>query len=226
MTIDAPEMIDIGSVQIDLAKAENWVRKYTDAKKNITGKNPYAYPAYDRYEQETNDPMRITDADHLAPTLLNVPPTVRAFYGLQRIRGLLEAALANEDLALPLADIDDPARVTAMVKPLYAILDDPKTKPSGIRATTLSKVLHRKRPESIVLHDKWVRMCYVGDRKPVRRATRRSWADYMVAVTAAMGEDIRRQPVQFARLHAATGAPGTLTHVRLLDIVAWTSQGG
>lgn len=47
----------------------------------------------------------------------------------------------------------------------------------------------------------------------------------MAAVTNAIGDDIRRQPAAFARLDAASGARDPLTHVRLLDILAWTSQG-
>jgi hypothetical protein len=105
----------------------------------------------------------------------------------------LEAGLANDDLGVPLAEIDDPARVAAMVKPLYAVLDDPQGRPWNVHATTLSKVLHRKRPKSIVLHDKWVNTCYVGGNGPVKRVRDRSWADYMVAITLAIGQDIRTQ---------------------------------
>ena len=157
--------------------------------------------------------------------LLNVRLSVRAFYGLQGIRGILESGLANEDLQQPLAAIDNPERVAKMVKPLYGVLDDPKTKPWGVEGTTLSKVLHRKVPHSLVLHDRWVWACYVGDSGPVPRAHDRSWADYMTAVTTAIGEDIRTQPEAFSQLDAATGARGQLSHVRLLDILAWKSQG-
>lgn len=219
------ECVRVGHVRIPITTAEAWIREYTDAERNMFARNPYAYPAYDDYERETNDPLRITDADLLAPALLNVTPTIRGFYGLQRIRKTLESALANKNLARPLADISDRAQIGEMVKPLYAVLDDDTLKPPGIRATTLSKVLHRKRPDSIVLHDKWVRACYVGDGRPVPRAERRSWADYMTAVTIAIGEDIRDQPAAFVQLSGATQSPGSLTHVRLLDILAWKSQG-
>jgi hypothetical protein len=215
----------VGSVPIALATAVRWVREYTDVEKNATGKAPYAYPAYDHYESETNDPLRITDADLLAPVLLNVPPKIRTFYDLQRIRGILESGLANDDLARPLAEIEDPGRIAAMVKPLYAVIDDPKTKPWRVRATLLSKVLHRKRPQSLILHDKWVKACYVGDGKPVTPVKGRTWADYIAAVTTAIGDDIRGQQPAFAQLDAATGTPGTISHVRLLDILAWRSQG-
>lgn len=223
------DQVKVGHVEIPLREAAGWVRTYTDIKKNTTGSAPYAYPAYDHYQaDEGNDPKRLTDADLLAPVLLNVTPKIRSFYDLQRIRGNLEDALNNPDLELPLAETSDSARIAEMVAPLYAVLDDPVTKPWRVRATLLSKILHRKRPQSLVLHDKWVRACYVGDGKPVPSVPSgqtRTWADYMTAVTAAIGHDIRTQPGAFAELDDATGTPGQLSHVRLLDILAWTSQG-
>jgi hypothetical protein len=224
MAVELGEQVTIGQVSIPVAVARDWVACYTDPE-NTDGPRPYAYPAYDEYNTDSNDPLRITDADLLAPTLLNVAPTVRAFYGLQRVRPLLEQALANPDLAHPLGDLDDPERIAAMVKPLYAVLDDPATKPPKVRATLLSKVLHRKRPQSIVLHDKWVKSCYLGPDGPIRLDPNRSWADYMAAVTLAIWTDLRRQRELFAQLDAATSHPGTLSHVRLLDILAWTSRG-
>ena len=34
-----------------------------------------------------------------------------------------------------LAEIEDPERIMAIVKPLHAVLDDPATKPWGVRET-------------------------------------------------------------------------------------------
>jgi hypothetical protein len=226
MTTITGDPVKVGHVEIPLSTAVDWVRSYTDIEKNTTRSAPYAYPAYDQYQaDEGNDPQRLTDADLLAPVLLNVTPKIRSFYNLQRIRSNLQEALNNPDLERPLAETSDPARIAGMVAPLYAVLDDPATKPWRVRATLLSKILHRKRPQSLVLHDKWVRACYVGDGKPVPAAKTRTWADYMTALTAAIGDDIRNQPGAFAELDDATGTPGQLSHVRLLDIIAWKSQG-
>lgn len=216
--------IRIGGVSVPLVTAQRWVSEYTDVN-NASATNPYAYPAYDRYEGDRNDPRLLTDADFLAPGLLNVPVKIRSYYDLQRLRPDLEAGLANDDLGVPLAEIDDPARVAAMVKPLYAVLDDPQRRPWNVYATTLSKVLHRKRPKSLVLHDKWVNTCYVGGGGPVERVRDRSWADYMVAITLAIGQDIRTQLELFKLLDQATSCPGELTHIRILDILAWKSKG-
>jgi hypothetical protein len=94
-----------------------------------------------------------------------------------------------------------------------------------VNATTLSKVLHRKRPQSLVLHDKWVNACYVGGDGPVQRVRARSWADYMAEITIAIGSDIRNQREMFKLLDESTRSPEELTHVRLLDILAWRSKG-
>jgi hypothetical protein len=216
--------IVVGNVLVPLEQAQQWVCEYTDLQ-NVSAPHPYAYPAYDTYESEPNDPRRLSDADLLAPGLLNVPVKIRSYYDLQRIRPQLEAGLANSDLELPLAELDDPARIAAIVTPLYTVLDDPRCKPWNVNATTLSKVLHRKRPQSLVLHDRWVSACYVGPNGPVHPAKKRSWADYMTELTIAIGSDIRSQRAAFNMLEGATSPPAVLSHVRLLDIVAWTSKG-
>jgi hypothetical protein len=217
-------IVQIGGVSVPLEKAQRWVREYT-SEANTSASHPYAYPAYDQYESGRNNPFALTDADLLAPGLLNVPVKIRSYYGLQRIRPALEAALSNEDLGLALGEIEDPARISAMVGPLYAVLDDRETKPWHVNGTTLSKILHRKRPESLVLHDKWVRRCYLGPRGPVPQRKGRTWADYMAAISVAIGRDIRTQRSSFVALDDASTCPGELSYVRLLDILAWKSKG-
>ena len=104
---------------------------------------------------------------------------------------------------------------------MYSLLDDPHTKPWGISGTTLSKVLHRKRPESLALHDRWVQACYLGEGAPVPRARSRSWAGYMTLVGQAMARDLRTQPQQFSALQDVSKAQPPLTDLRILDILAW-----
>ena len=224
MTTNTGNLVRVGNVEIPLATAVGWVRSYTNEARNTTSPRPYAYPAYDRFDRDGNDPGRLTDADLLAPGLLNVPVKIRTFYDLQRIRPVLEDVLRNPELERPLDDLDA-ATVSATMAPLYAVLDDPKTKPWNANATTLSKVLHRKRPRVLVLHDRWVRECYVGDSGPVPKVNDRSWADYMTAISTAIGHDIRTQRSAFEALDSATSNPGELTPVRLLDILAWMSRG-
>ncbi|WP_162625543.1 DUF6308 family protein [Mycolicibacterium llatzerense] len=218
------ENLQVGKLQIPFDVARRWIADYTN-EANGWSTNPYAFPAYDRYQQQHNDPSRLTDADLLAPGLLNVPVKLRTFYGLRHVRAKLELALANNDLGFDLATIEDSTRIAGMIKPLYAVLDDPVTSPWGVGVTLLSKVLHRKRPKSIVLHDKWVQRCYVGKDAPVVPVKGRSWSDYMTAITEAIARDIRTQAGVFTLLDRATSSPGELSHVRLLDILAWQSKG-
>ena len=163
----------------------------------------------------------LTDGDLLAPAMLNVKIKIRSFYGLEAVRPALEKALGDEALATPLAEqTEDEVRRT--VPALYEVLDTPD-RPWGIKATKLSKVLHRKRPASVVLHDRWVYACYVGDGAPVPRARRRSWAEYMTLLTLAVRPDLRDQAAALDRV--AEAAPDDVSRVRLLDILAWRSQG-
>lgn len=224
MTTTTGETLRVGAVSIAFTTAQEWVRTYTT--RDTTGAQPYAYPAYDLYQPDDNPPDRLTDADLLAPGLLNVPVKIRSFYGLQRIRPELEKALAHPGLDTPLTEAD-PDTIADTVGPLYEVLDDPDTKPWGVEGTTLSKILHRKRPRTLVLHDKWVRACYVGTtgEHPVPQVQQRSWAEYMTLITGAIAEDLRTQTATFAALDALTPVPGELSDVRLLDILAWTSQG-
>jgi hypothetical protein len=213
--------VRVGRFEIQLELACDWVGKYTDAGRNRTATDPYAYPAYDVFDADLNDPAVLLDADLLAPGLLNVPVSIRSFYGLQSIRDALQRLLSRAELASPLAGISDEV-IADLVGPFYALLDDSKTKPWGVGGTTLSKVLHRKRPNSIGLHDRWVHACYVGEGAPVPRAETRSWADYMTLVAQAMAADLRDPPGQFSTLRRASHAEPTLSDLRVLDILAWS----
>jgi len=46
-----------------------------------------------------------------------------------------------------------------------------------------------------------------------------------VAEANLIGSDIRSQRAAFNMLEGATSPPAVLSHIRLLDIVAWTSKG-
>jgi hypothetical protein len=102
---------------------------------------------------------------------------------------------------------------------LFGVLDDVRV--LGVRGTTLSKVLHRKRPRLIPLHDRHVRAAYVP--VPVAAANRRSWTTYMTLMMEAMRSDLSKCPEVWAELSAIpSGSDGVLTHLRTLDIVAWS----
>ncbi|WP_295696717.1 DUF6308 family protein [Lapillicoccus sp.] len=208
--------VRIGRVVVSLETASAWIRDYTNAASNVVSERPYAFSAYDCYDGGTAEPDRLTDGDLLAPGLLNVPVKIRSFYGLQRVRGQLEEALRRPVGETPLAAVSDLQELKQAVQALYEVLDHPAVRPWGVGGTTLSKVLHRKRPHSVVLHDRWVRACYVGDDAPVPHAKARSWADYMILITEAIREDIATQHGGFEVLQAATRKSGLLTDARIL----------
>lgn len=210
--------VNIGKYVIPLDRACAWISEYTDRDANLTSTSPFAYPAYDEYAAGTNDPDVLTDGDLLAPMLLNVGVKIRSFYGLQAIRDDLTTALAAESLATPLADLDH-TQIATTISPLYAVLDDHR-RPWGVNGTTLSKILHRKRPNSVVLHDRWVRACYL-DTEYVRVDPNRSWADYMTAVSIGIREDLISQPSALGALRSASKANPPLSDIRLIDILAW-----
>lgn len=47
MTAPSLEQIQVGSVSVPLATAQQWVTEYTNVE-NTAAANPYAYPAYDQ----------------------------------------------------------------------------------------------------------------------------------------------------------------------------------
>lgn len=213
------ETISVGRARVSEADAVQWLTAYTDEAKSRASKKPYAFPAYDRFESGSAT-SHLNDGDLLAPVLLNVGISIRSFYGLQAVRGQLETALQDSRLDTPLAAAP-PELVEQAVSSIYGILDDPKARPIGIWGTKLSKVVHRKRPAFLVLHDKWVRACYVGKGAPVPLAKKRSWADYMVLVTLAIQADLQAAEAGLKDLREQVPSIGELSDVRVLDILAW-----
>lgn len=215
------DMMRVGQVNIGMDQARRWVRSYT-ATTHANSKKPYAYLAYD-FLETGSDPRSLNDGDLLAPVLVNAAPSVSAFYRLRAMAPALSAALGPSDE--PLGTLTDP-EIKRTVWSLYDVLDqDLRTHPRhGVSGTTLSKVLHRKRPMTLCLHDKWVLACYVGAEAPVPRARARSWADYMTLISQAMAADLRSQSEQFEALrNEIQGAPPS--DLRILDILAWSSRG-
>lgn len=235
MATQNSDTIKLGGLPaISMQKAKEWVEEYTDAAVNTAAANPFAFPAYDQYRAGDNVPGELDDADLLAPTLLNVTISIRSYYALQQQRQHLQHGLAVDALASPLADLND-EDIETHIGGLFAILDEgePASRDEdesgasllhGIGATKLSKVLHRKRPQSVPLHDMWVRACYVGDNGyPVPRAKNRTWREYMTLMSRAMASDLRKQRAQFQELQAASKASPPLSDLRLLDIIAWNA---
>lgn len=213
--------IRVGGTLIPVCMAGDWLSSYTDSARH-TSKSPSAHPAYDHLDTGSA-PDELNGGDLLAPTLLNAAPSVSAFCRLQAMSTRLEVALSRCP-ADPLASVAEDT-IREVVGNLYAVLDeDHKTHPAhGVGGTTLSKVLHRKRPTFLCLNDQFVWSCYV-ENGPIPRVRSRSWSEYMVELALAMRKDLIQQSEEMKALRDHVMGEG-LSDLRILDILAWTSQG-
>lgn len=216
MTIDT---VRIGAAEVTMSDAHQWLGSYFDETGNRTRKDPFAYPAYDRLDTGSG-PDVLNDGDLLAPTLLNAAPKIVAFFSLQRTRERLQDALSVIDAGLSLSDAVAAGTTPTLLGNLVSVLDDPAAGMQGVRLTTLTKVLHRKRPAFVPLYDQFVKACYVG-RTPEHPVAYRSQVRtdvYFVDVAAAISADLDAQPEAFAELAAQVPDVSSL---RLLDVLAW-----
>ncbi len=225
MATSRSDEFKVGRVQVPLATALKWLAGYLNQELNETAKKPFAYPAYDHYEPGAVDANEISDGDLLAPMLLNVKVSVRSLYALQAVRSKMEAALEKVKPETELAHARDD-EVRALVGPLYAVLDPEMSRPSGVKATTLSKIYHRKRPKFALLHDRWVRACYVGSGAPVRDDPDRTWAEYMISLSLEVRNDLVANADVLGDLREHPGIGDRVSDLRILDILAWSSRGG
>ncbi len=150
----------VGGVTVPRAAA------LASAKTYLSGRGTYGYPAYDAYDAGSN-PWQVTDADLLAPALLNVTPRLPAFYALGMVRPQLEQWLSQIplDARLEQAGTDE----LTLLADLFAVLDGNDVR--GVQGTTLAKIMHRKRPAFVPLYDRCIWRCYVGiDGAPIPRS--------------------------------------------------------
>jgi hypothetical protein len=207
----------VGNRKIALGKAKDWVRDYTDPGQ-AESKKPFGYPWYDTYN--TGESELLVDGDLLAPVLLNVRPSIAAYASLSRMRPELNEVLATIDVDESLLDVEDVEVVGRLFAPL-----DVKPRPFGVKATTLAKVLHRKRPRFVPLFDREVRACYFekhGATTP-RLTTHRteSWADFMMKVAGVIRSDILAAQDEWEAVQAANAGSHPIGLLRTFDIVAW-----
>ena len=164
----------------------------------LTG--PFAAATFDLLG--ANDPMRITVADLLAVTLLNVlvpAHAVRALLGdeAETISELLAAV--PPDVALWDAGDSDLDAATA----LWGLLEDH----AGIGWVTAGKLLSRKRPHMIPVIDSVIE-------RVLRPPSGRFWA----TLRMALRDESRRAAVEALRPPGLTLEVSTL---RLLDVAIW-----
>ena len=91
-----------------------------------------------------------------------------------------------------------------------------------VRLTTLTKVLHRKKPELLPLFDLNIRRCYVyrGDHPPLARFKMSESREFIQAWVTAAQKDLKEGAQCWRQV--ASLAPGPkITPLRAMDIVGW-----
>jgi len=142
----------IGGMRLQREAAFEQARHY------LTVGRGWAYPSYDGYDAaHARGPL--TDADLLAPVLLNVRQMSITTYeqlqnALPRLQELLDLIPERESLA------DAGAAEFELLGELFGVVDNSAIR--GARGTVISKILHRKRPGFIPLYDPRVGAVYQG----------------------------------------------------------------
>lgn len=203
--------IHVGGARADLTVVRSFVHRYLN-----TPTEHWAYPAYDTYGGSAGE---LSGPDLLAPILLNVSRiSVRTYDELHAGFAALNERFSVPALEQTLAD-GGPDTLDALVD-LFALLDDPGY--HGVRLTTFTKILHRKRPATVPLYDEHIRRCYqeIGD--PIRLPSEqgRSRTRFVRAWLTELQADLVAQRQQFEELASLAPGPG-ITALRAFDIVGW-----
>jgi Family of unknown function (DUF6308) len=215
MTSPAPPRplgpVRIGGVEVDRALALESARGY------LSRRDRFGYPAYDSFGSE-GGPWRVSDADFVAPVLLNAEMNSRTFYALEGVREHLEQWLVGIPLDARLVEAG-PAEL-AQLGELFSVLDSDDL-PVDARGSILAKVMHRKRPAFIPLYDRFVDYCYRGvEDAPVPKDRKRGWRAFIPLLGRAIIDDLLAEGQFFEEVAGLAQGP-VITPLRALDIVAW-----
>lgn len=208
---DSPKSLRIGGVELDHTLAMESARSY------LSRRDRFGYPAYDSFGSE-GGPWKVSDADFVAPVLLNAEMNSRTFYALEAIRPHLEHWLVTIPVDARLVEAG-PAELDRLGE-LFSVLDSDDL-PGNARGSILAKVMHRKRPAFIPLYDRFVDYCYRGaDGAPIPKDRKRSWQEFLPMLGQAIITDLTTGRDFFQEVAALAKAP-SITSLRALDIVAW-----
>lgn len=203
----------VGGRTVDFAQAKEWAHTYLVGRPGTS-----AYPAYDDYPGSPGE--RVGKQDLLAIALLNVSnKPLPVYYGLEVLLPLLNERLnvlaLEEDLVSA-----GPETIERIVH-LLNVIEERPTK--HVKLTTLSKVLHRKRPALLPLFDDNIAYCYSecpGSPVPYLKEGTRSRAEYRSLWLTALQEDLSSQLDEWKELAAIAPGPA-ITPLRALDIIGW-----
>jgi hypothetical protein len=208
---EAAHTLRIGGVAIDRELALDSARTY------LSRRDRFGYPAYDSFGSE-GGPWLISDADFVAPVLLNAEMNSRTFYALEGIRPHLENWLVKIPLDARLVEAGVPE--LNLLGELFSVLDSSDL-PVDARGSILAKVMHRKRPAFIPIYDRFVDYCYRGaDEAPIAKDRKRTWREFLPLLGQAIIDDLTSGREFFEEVAHLTQGP-VITTLRALDIVAW-----
>jgi hypothetical protein len=202
----------MGTLAALRACAADHLAAYTDPA------GPYAFCAYDRQ----GDPARLDPIDMLAPALLDAPVRGRhaiAMFGAsgayRDLRHRLQAVLdhpAGGTSEFATVDLADPAGPWA---PVAAALSASDTT-ADIKASKVTKILHRKRPDLVPIFDRR-EADYYGTG---RQTPSKYWPIFQA--------DIVANHAWLAALAATVTTPDhrPLSIIRAADIIIWTHTEG
>lgn len=207
----SPKLVRIGGVEVERALALQSASSY------LNRRDRFGYPAYDSFGSE-GGPWQISDADLVAPVLLNAEMNSRTFYALEGIRDHLENWLLMVPLDARLSEAG-PAEL-AQLGELFSVLDSDNL-PVDARGSLLAKVMHRKRPAFIPLYDRFVDYCYRGaENAPIPKDRTRGWRAFLPLLGQGIINDLHTGQEFFGEVAALARGP-VITELRALDIVAW-----
>lgn len=202
--------LKVGGERVSFDEAKLWATEY------LVERPASAYPAYDGYPGSAGD--TVDRQDLLAVTLLNVSnKPLKVYYGLESQMDLLNERLTHPALKGGLRKATT-ATLDAIAR-LYDVLEERPA--SNVKLTTLTKVLHRKRPELLPLFDTKIEHCYTlcAD-APVKSEKGRSKHDYRLAWLEAVQHDLDKHHDLWEELAAIAPGPA-ITPLRALDIIGW-----
>lgn len=205
------EILRVGGRTISLDAARDLADQYLVRR---VGKS--AYPAYDGYPG--SEGPTLGHQDLLAVVLLNVSnKPVPVYYGLETMMPELNRHLiaVSESQGLDTASTET---LQSLVD-LFSVIEEFPAQ--YVRLTTLSKVLHRKRPLLLPLFDDNIAFCYSGcTDAPVPYKRNRTKAEYRMRWLCAVKHDLKSQFDQWSELAALAPGP-KITPLRALDIIGW-----
>lgn len=203
--------LKVGGATVDFDEAKSWAWTYLNERPKTS-----AYPAYDGYPGSPD--ASVGPQDLLAVVLLNVSNNpLPVYYGLESLMPSINERLQEPVIAGDLASAD--CNTLEAVAHLFGVLDSTPTK--YVRLTTLSKVLHRKRPHLIPLFDDNIGYCYSEcEGAPLPFDGERSRAGYRAAWLKALQKDLVDQLPQWEEIAAMAPGP-KITPLRALDIIGW-----